>query len=76
MYIAQTTIKGQILIPAAMRKKYHLNKGSRIAIFDKEGEIILKPVKENIIEYGHGLLKKGSAALKVLLQERRRDGLK
>ena len=74
MHITRTTMKGQILIPVVMRKKYHLNKGSRIAIFDREGEIILKPIKENIVEYGHGLLKKGSSALKVLLKERRRDG--
>ncbi len=71
MVIAQATVKGQILIPADLRRKYHIRKGSRLAIIDKGGEIVLKPLTEDPISYGHGLFKKGPSALKGLIAERK-----
>ena len=70
MYVAQATIKGQVLIPVELRKKYHIQKGSRLAVYDREGEIILKPLHEDPIAYGLGLAKGGPSALKALLKDR------
>lgn len=76
MYISQATIKGQILIPVELRKKYHIQKGSRLAVIDREGEIILKPLQKDPIQYGHGLIKKGPSALSALLRDRKWEGAK
>ena len=73
MVITKATIKGQILIPVELRKKYHIHKGSRLAIIDKDGEIVLKPLVDDPIKAGLGLLKGGPSALKFLLAERKRD---
>ena len=73
MVIAKATIKGQVLIPIDLRRKYHIRKGSRLAIIDKEGEIVLKPLMEDPIAYGHGFLKGGPSVLKALLKERKRE---
>ena len=73
MHITQATIKGQVVIPVALRKKYHIQKGSRLAVIDRDGEIVLKPLVEDPIEYGHGLLKGGKSALKELLRQRKLD---
>ncbi len=72
MVIAQATIKGQIVIPVELRRKYHIHKGSQFAIIDRDGQIILKPLPANPIEYGCGLLK-GSSALKELIKDRKRE---
>ena len=70
MTIAQTTIKGQVVIPADLRKKYHIQKGSRLAILDRGGEIILKPLGNDPIHQGLGMVKEGRSALKELLRDR------
>jgi AbrB family looped-hinge helix DNA binding protein len=73
MYITQATIKGQVLIPVDLRKKYHIHKGSRLGIIDRGGEIMVKPLPKDIIQAARGFLKGGPSALKMLLEERRKD---
>jgi AbrB family looped-hinge helix DNA binding protein len=36
--------KGQIVIPAALRKRYGLAPGDKLAVVDKNGEILLRPL--------------------------------
>ena len=38
------TAKGQIVIPAALRKKYGIRNGTKIIVTDIEDAIVLKPV--------------------------------
>ena len=73
MHITQATLKGQIVIPVSLRKKYHIQKGSRLAVIDREGEIVIKPLVKDPIAYGHGILKGGKSALKELLTQRKLD---
>lgn len=73
MQITQATTKGQVLIPVGLRRKYQIHRGSRLAIIDREGEIVIKPLKDDPVQYGHGLIKKGSSALKALIKERQSE---
>lgn len=41
--MATVSSKGQLVIPADLRKKYRLKSGSRVAVHDKDGEIRIKP---------------------------------
>ena len=41
--MATISSKGQLVIPAELRKKYRLKAGSRVAIDDRGGEIRVKP---------------------------------
>lgn len=41
--MATISSKGQLVIPAELRKKYRLKAGSRVAIEDQGGEIRVKP---------------------------------
>lgn len=47
--------KGQVIIPVRLRKKYGLESGKRIAFFEEDGCIILKPI--DFSQYA-GMLKK------------------
>lgn len=71
MEITSTT-KGQIVIPAALRRKYGIKRGTRIIVTDNDGSITLTPVTEAYLESLQGSLK-GSGALKVLAEERSKD---
>ncbi len=75
MVISSISPKGQIVIPAALRRKYHIHQGMRMAVSDGDGQIIIKPVPDNPIEAASGFLKKlkGPSAFKVFMQERRKE---
>jgi AbrB family looped-hinge helix DNA binding protein len=66
------TTKGQIVIPAALRKKYGITEGTRIVIIDNDREIILRPITPEYLKSLRGSLK-GSGALQVLREERKKD---
>ena len=66
------TVKGQIVIPAALRRKYGIKTGTKIIVTDLGDSIVLKPVTEQYLKNLQGSLK-GKGGLKVLQDERRKD---
>ncbi len=66
------TTKGQIVIPAGLRKKYGIKDGTRIHILDDGERIILQPITHEYIRSLRGSLK-GGGAMKALLEDRRRE---
>jgi len=65
----RATAKGQIVIPAILRRKYEIKEGTRIVISDNGDSIILKPITEEYLKKLQGSLK-GKGALKALLNEK------
>jgi len=66
------TVKGQIVIPAALRRKYGIKNGTKIIVTDIGDAILLKPVTEQYLKNLQGSLK-GMGGLKALVEERRKD---
>jgi AbrB family looped-hinge helix DNA binding protein len=74
MTITRATVKGQVIIPAPLRKKLNINKGTRIAIIEGEGNVIvLKPLPDDPIEASRGVLKGKTSMLKALLKDRNEE---
>ncbi|MBI5286112.1 MAG: AbrB/MazE/SpoVT family DNA-binding domain-containing protein [Deltaproteobacteria bacterium] len=73
MSIVRTTVKGQVVIPAEIRRKYHITKGTKVVIIEKGGEIILKPLLKEPVKEARGRFKEGGSALKILLEDRREE---
>jgi AbrB family looped-hinge helix DNA binding protein len=71
----RSNAKGQIVIPAILRRKYGIKEGTRIIISENGDSIILKPITEEYLMKLQGSLK-GTRALKVLIDERRSDKMK
>jgi AbrB family looped-hinge helix DNA binding protein len=67
---AKVSTKGWVVIPAPLRKKYGLQPGSTVEIFDAEGRIILFPGMKDPIEEAHGMLAEGPSLTQELLAER------
>ncbi len=65
----RVTAKGQILIPAALRRKYGIKNGTRIIVTDTGNSIALKPMTGQYLKNLQGSLK-GKGGLKILLDER------
>lgn len=66
------TVKGQIVIPAELRRKYRIKAGTKINVIDTGDAILLKPVTEESLKRLQGRLK-GTGVLQSLLEERRKD---
>ena len=64
------TAKGQIVIPATLRRKYGIKNGTKIIVTDVGDAIVLKPVTEQYLKNLQGSLK-GKGGLKTLMDERR-----
>ena len=69
---AYATVKGQIVIPATLRRKYGIKNGTKIIVTDIGDAIVLKPVTEQYLKNLQGSLK-GKGGLKTLMDERARD---
>ncbi|MBE0408818.1 MAG: AbrB/MazE/SpoVT family DNA-binding domain-containing protein [Anaerolineales bacterium] len=68
----RATVKGQIVIPAELRRKYKIKAGTKINVIDTGEAILLKPVTEESLKRLQGRLK-GKGVLKTLLEERQKD---
>ena len=70
----RATEKGQIVIPAALRKKFGIKKGTRIQVYEKDDHIILNPLTpqhiRQKIEKLYGSAKGGPSLTKELEAER------
>ena len=69
---AYPTVKGQIVIPIELRRKYKITEKTKIIIEDNGNEIILRPITDQYLRKLQGSLK-GSGALDVLMDERQKD---
>ena len=67
-----TTVKGQVVIPVKLRRKYGIEAGTKIVWIDAGDSIIMRPITKDYLRTLRGSLK-GSGALDVLMEERRKD---
>jgi len=66
------TIKGQIVIPAKIRHRLGIKKGSKFHVEERNGEIILRPLNKEYFQKMSGILK-GGGLIKVLEESRAKD---
>ena len=72
--IAKTTVKGQIIIPAKLRKKYNIKKGTKVMITDSDRDgILVRPIPDDPVEASRGILKGKTSVLKALLKDRHEE---
>ena len=67
------TTKGQLVIPARLRRRFGIKKGTTVALAEDEGRIIIQPVNREFIRGLRGSLRAEPSALAVLLEERKRE---
>ncbi len=73
MEVSTVTTKGQVVIPAKLRKKYGIKIGTKIQFWEENGEIKLIPVTEEIIDKNVGILKTRGRLLAKLKEEKKRE---
>lgn len=73
MAIVKTLSKGQIVIPAGIRKRYHIEPGTEMQIMEYGGIIYLIPPVEDPINAAAGILPSKPSLSEKLLRERKKE---
>jgi AbrB family looped-hinge helix DNA binding protein len=73
MYTVKTLAKGQVVIPAKLRRKFRIQPGSELQVLEYGGVIYLIPPVADPIKAAAGCLPKRPSLAKRLLKERKRD---
>jgi len=66
------TSKGQLVIPARLRRRFGIRKGTLVSFLEEDGRLIVQPITAEFIASLRGSLK-GSGALRYLLAERKQE---
>ena len=70
MHTAKVSTKGWVVIPVALRRKYGLEKGTRVQVVDYGDVLALVPLPDDPVEALDGMLEDGPSLTADLLMER------
>jgi AbrB family looped-hinge helix DNA binding protein len=71
--VAYVTTKGQLVIPARIRRKLGIKPGTKVCFVERGGEILFQPVTKEYIRSVCGMLKSTSSVTQELLTDRKKD---
>jgi AbrB family looped-hinge helix DNA binding protein len=73
MDAAYVTTKGQVVIPARIRRKLGIKLGMKVCFVERGSDILFQPVTKQYIRSMSGMLKSATSVAEELLIERKRD---
>lgn len=73
METAYVTSKGQLVVPARLRRRYGIKPGTKVCFIERGNEILFQPVTKEYIKSVCGMLKSDSSVTEELLKERAKD---
>jgi AbrB family looped-hinge helix DNA binding protein len=73
MEAAYVTTKGQLVIPAKIRRKLGIKRGTKVYFVERGNEVLFQPVTKVYVRGMCGVFKSTSSLTAELLKERARD---
>ena len=73
METSVVTIKGQIVVPVKIRRKFGIKKGTRIAFIEQSGKLIIQPLDKGYFDSLAGVLGTEGKMLKSLLEDKKKE---
>ena len=67
------TSKGQLVIPAKLRRKHGIRKGTRVAFVEEGTRLVLQPITREFVRSLRGSLKGEPSLMEILLEERKKE---
>lgn len=67
------TVKGQIVIPAKIRNKFGIKKGTKIAFIEQNNKLIIQPLDKSYFESLAGMLGTEGDMLKSLMADKKQE---
>ena len=70
------SVTGRIVIPSELRRKFGIKKGTQLYIYERDGEIAMKPITDDYLRNMAGLTGTKGKLLKAFMEEKaKRRGL-
>ncbi|MEW6041156.1 MAG: AbrB/MazE/SpoVT family DNA-binding domain-containing protein [Elusimicrobiota bacterium] len=73
MFTTIVTTKGQIVIPAKLRRRFNIKKGIKLFLEEQEDSLVLRPATPEYFNKLAGVLPTKGKLSKSLLEERSKD---
>jgi AbrB family looped-hinge helix DNA binding protein len=70
---ATVTVKGQVVIPSKLRRKFGIKKGTQVYIYERDGEIAIKPITDDYLRKMAGMTGTKGKLLKALMEEKAKE---
>jgi AbrB family looped-hinge helix DNA binding protein len=67
------TIKGQIVIPSKIRRRFGIKSGTKIHFIEEKNEIRIVPITKELIKSNFGILGTKGKLLKSLKEEKKKE---
>lgn len=67
------TIKGQIVIPAKIRRRLGIKEGTKVCFIERNDDVIIRPLTKDYFEKMAGVLKTEGKIARSLLASRKQD---
>lgn len=67
------TVKGQVVIPSRLRRKFGIKKGTQVYLYERDGEIVIKPITDEYLRSMAGITGTKGKLLKALMQEKAKE---
>ena len=67
------TTKGQLVIPARIRRKHGIKRGTRVCLIEQGEEIVLRPLTPEYFQKAAGILGTGGKVLKAFLEDKKKE---
>ena len=73
METSVVTVKGQIVVPAKIRRKFGMKKGTKIAFIEQHGKLFIQPLDKSYFESLAGILGTEGKLLKSLMADKKKE---
>ncbi len=73
MHKSVVTVKGQIVIPSKLRRKFGIKKGTQVYLYERDGEIVVRPITDEYLRSLAGITGTKGKLLKALMEEKAKD---
>ena len=71
--VSTVTTKGQLVIPSKLRRKFGIRKGTQVAFLAEDHRLVLQPLTPQFIRSLRGSLKGEPSAVKLLIEDHKRE---
>jgi AbrB family looped-hinge helix DNA binding protein len=70
---AVVTVKGQVVIPSKLRRRFGIKKGTQVYMYEQDNAIVIKPITDEYIQSMAGTTGTKGKLLKALMQEKAKE---
>jgi len=73
METSVVTVKGQIVVPAKIRRKFGMKKGTKVAFIEQNGKLMIQPLDKSYFESLAGILGSRGKMMKSLMEDKKME---